>query len=368
MVFYFMKQSTSFSPSIQKPVRIWLLLGLVMVLGQIFIGGVTRLTDSGLSITEWEVVSGVLPPLNATQWDDAFKAYKVAASRQHEVLHATMSLQEFKWIYFWEYFHRLWARCMGLVFIIPFLWFLIKKWIPRWLTRRLGWVIILAAAQATMGWIMVKSGLNDDTRTWVSAYKLVYHLSLATILLGILYNTYLHAQYGSQPSDLARIKEDKIFHVSGGLLLLQIVLGGFMAGMRAGLIHNVWPVAIDIQGFLHLFSYDTANWTDYEANIAVKAWVQVAHRSTAIILVVVFIFLAKRYYKKYTRSVRALCVFLGIQYGLGVLTLIYAIGSIPLLYGSLHQLVAMGLVMSLLHLHYSMHIFHASQNSDVLSE
>ena len=115
MVFYCMKQSMTFSPSIQKPVRIWLLLGLVMVLGQIFIGGITRLTDSGLSITEWEVVSGVLPPLNATQWDEAFSAYKVAASRQHEVLHATMSLAEFKWIYFWEYFHRLWARCMGLV-------------------------------------------------------------------------------------------------------------------------------------------------------------------------------------------------------------------------------------------------------------
>ena len=90
---------------------------------------------------------------------------------------------------------------MGLVFIIPFVWFFIKGWIPGWLSRRLGWVILLAAAQATMGWIMVKSGLNDDTRTWVSAYKLVYHLSLATILLGILYNTYLHAQYGSQPKD-----------------------------------------------------------------------------------------------------------------------------------------------------------------------
>ena len=118
-----------------------------------------RLTDSGLSITEWEVVSGVLPPLNATQWDEAFSAYKVAASRQHEVLHATMSLAEFKWIYFWEYFHRLWARCMGLVFIIPFIWFLIKGWIPGWLSRRLGWVILLAAAQATMGWIMVKVDL-----------------------------------------------------------------------------------------------------------------------------------------------------------------------------------------------------------------
>ena len=109
-----------FTPSVAKPVRIWLLIGLVMVLGQILIGGVTRLTDSGLSITEWEVVSGVLHPLNATQWNEAFNAYKIAASRQHEVLHATMSLEEFKWIYFWEYFHRLWARGMGLIFVIPF--------------------------------------------------------------------------------------------------------------------------------------------------------------------------------------------------------------------------------------------------------
>lgn len=361
MVFYCMKQSMTFSPSIQKPVRIWLLLGLVMVLGQIFIGGITRLTDSGLSITEWEVVSGVLPPLNATQWDEAFSAYKVAASRQHEVLHATMSLAEFKWIYFWEYFHRLWARCMGLVFIIPFIWFLIKGWIPGWLSRRLGWVILLAAAQATMGWIMVKSGLNDDTRTWVSAYKLVYHLSLATILLGILYNTYLHAQYGSQPKDFGRMKNDKVFYLSGGLLLTQIVLGGFMAGMRAGLIHNVWPLVLDFEGFFQLFSYDAANWTNYEANIAVKAWVQLAHRSTAILLVIVLVYLAKRYAKDHSSSVKALTLFLGIQYVLGVLTLVYAVGSIPLLYGSLHQLVAMGLVVCFLHLHYAVRLMHHSR-------
>ena len=350
-----------FTPSVAKPVRIWLLIGLVMVLGQILIGGVTRLTDSGLSITEWEVVSGVLPPLNATQWNEAFNAYKIAASRQHEVLHATMSLEEFKWIYFWEYFHRLWARGMGLIFVIPFLWFLRKGWIPSWLGRRLGWVILLATAQATMGWIMVKSGLNDDTRTWVSAYKLVYHLSLATILLGILYNTYLHAQYGSQPNDFGRIKDDKIFYISGGLLLTQIVLGGFMAGMRAGLIHNVWPIVADIQGFLDKFSVDAVDLKDYEGNVSVKAWVQLAHRSTAILLVIVLIYLAKRYIKDHSLSVKALGVFLGIQYGLGVLTLVYATGSIPLLYGSLHQLVAMGLVMCFLHLHYAVRLMHHSQ-------
>ena len=134
-----------------------------------------------------------------------------------------------------------------------------------------------------------------------------------------------------------------------------------MAGMRAGLIHNVWPVVLDLQGFFQLFSYDAANWTNYEANIAVKAWVQEAHRSTAILLVVVLIYLAKCYVKDYSSSVKALSVFLVIQYGLGVLTLVYAVGSIPLLYGSLHQLVAMGLVMCFLHLHYAVRLTHHFQ-------
>ena len=118
--------------------------------------------------------------------------------------------------------------------------------------------------------------------------------------------------------------------------------------------------SIGLRGFAQLFSYDV-NWTNYEANIAVKAWVQAAHRSTAILLVFVFIYLAKRFFNDHSPSVKALTIFLGIQYALGVLTLIYAVGSIPLLYGSLHQLVAMGLVMCFLHLHYAVRYKHHSQ-------
>ena len=174
----------------KKVVQVWLLIGVIMVFVQIVVGGITRLTDSGLSITEWAVIQGTIPPLNEAEWTAAFEQYKTAAKKQFESLHANMSLSEFKIIFFWEYIHRLWARLMGLVFLFPFLYFLWKKYLPKWLVKRLGVVIALAALEALMGWIMVKSGLNEDTRTWVSAYKLVAHLSIATILLGYLFWTW----------------------------------------------------------------------------------------------------------------------------------------------------------------------------------
>jgi len=176
---------------VRRVVRWWLVVGLVMVFFQVFIGGVTRLTDSGLSITEWAVIQGTLPPLNAGEWDVAFEKYKVSAKRQYESLHGDMTMSEFKVIFFWEYFHRLWARLMGFVFIIPFFYFLYKKWMPGWLLKRLGVVILLASAAATFGWIMVASGLNEDNRTWVSAYKLMTHLGIATVLFGYLFWTWL---------------------------------------------------------------------------------------------------------------------------------------------------------------------------------
>ena len=114
-------------PKVKKPVRVWLFIGVFMVFMQVVIGGITRLTDSGLSITEWAIIQGTLPPLNEAAWMEAFEQYKIMAKKQFESLHADMTLSEFKFIYFWEYFHRLWARMMGFVFLFPFLYFLWKR-------------------------------------------------------------------------------------------------------------------------------------------------------------------------------------------------------------------------------------------------
>ena len=202
-----LNNQTSLARPISQPVRIWLFIGVAMVFMQVVIGGITRLTDSGLSITEWAVIQGTIPPLNEVEWVGAFDKYKIAAKKQYETIHAGMTLSEFKVIFFWEYFHRLWARTLGFVFLFPFLFFLLKKQIPNWLLKRLGITVGLAAVVATFGWIMVASGLNTDNRTWVSAYKLVGHLSLATILFAYLtWTWFLARQPKTNDTHLAKFR------------------------------------------------------------------------------------------------------------------------------------------------------------------
>ena len=330
---------------IRPAVRYWLLAGVVMVFFQVLIGGVTRLTDSGLSITEWAIIQGTIPPVNEAQWQKAFDAYKVAARKQYETLHADMTLQEFKVIYFWEYIHRLWARLMGMVFLIPFLFFWYKKWIPSWMMRSLGLVILLAGLAATFGWIMVASGLNNDSRTWVSAYKLIIHLLIATVLFGVLFWTWLQA-HGRPAEHPLGINIRRWGWWIASFTVLQIALGGLMAGMRAGLIHPHFPVFIQWEAFLNALtmkgSASMDSWIDYEPSLAVKAWVQVIHRATAYLLTgLVIVFLLKlRKWKPGPLISKAAMLLLGVlslQFLLGVLTVINCIGRVPVLYGVLHQ-------------------------------
>ena len=379
-----MKESEKLAGPLQpyRSVRIWLLVGLVMVFFQVMIGGITRLTDSGLSITEWEVIRGTLPPLNAEQWQTAFELYKVEARQQFESLHADMTLSEFKWIYFWEYFHRLWARSMGFVFIIPFVYFLWKRrgfksdqfdaaertrrarWMPSWLVKSLGWVILLAAMEATMGWIMVASGLNEDNRTWVSAYKLIAHLGIATILFGYLFYTWLRAHQPTT-SDGHLPKKYRYAWILLGLLGVQILFGGLMAGMRAGLIHPSWPMWVEgdrlwnALGNTQLTADEIVN---YEASLAVKAWVQVIHRVMAWLLAILMVGFGLNL-RKWNTSVRLIragwCLFalVLIQFSLGVMTVVNSYGSIPLGYGVAHQLTALVLLLATIYTIYQLRPF-----------
>ena len=165
-----------------RAVRIWILTGLVMVFFQIFIGGVTRLTGSGLSITRWEVVTGAIPPLSQADWEEAFNLYQ--QTPQYHKINKGMTLGEFKFIYFWEYFHRLWARLMFFVFVFPFAWFWWRGMLSPLLRRRLWVVVLLAGLEGFFGWIMVASGLTK--RPWVNAYNLTLHLSMGIIIFGYL--------------------------------------------------------------------------------------------------------------------------------------------------------------------------------------
>lgn len=365
-------RSTMSISRIKRPVRIWLFIGVVMVFFQVVIGGVTRLTDSGLSITEWAVIQGTLPPLNQAEWVEAFELYKVAAKKQFETLHADMTLSEFKVIFFWEYFHRLWARLMGFVFIIPFFYFLFKErqakrknstarggWMPSWMTRRLGVVIGLAALAATFGWIMVASGLNEDNRTWVSAYKLVTHLSIATILFGYLFWTWLRAhQPVATDGHLQSLK--RFAWGFTALLFIQIAFGGLMAGMRAGLIHPHFPFFVQGEILLNTINSSAATASDivnYESSAAIKGWVQILHRATAwALLIGGFLYVRKALRMNISSKLRVanilLIIVLITQFLLGVLTVINSIGSIPLFYGAAHQAVALILLVVMLYNNY----------------
>ena len=340
--------------------QVWLLIGVVMVLVQIIIGGVTRLTDSGLSITEWAVIQGTLPPMDEAEWLHAFDLYKTAAKRQYKALHADMTLSEFKVIFFWEYFHRLWARLMGFVFLFPFIYFLLKKWIPKWLVCRLGIVILLASMAAVFGWVMVASGLNNDDRTWVSAYKLVVHLGIATALFGYLFWTWLMAvQPNRADGHLSKLK--KLGWAIAGVLFLQIIFGGLMAGMRAGLIHPYSSVFVEGGRFWKALTATQAlgmeQIVDYEPNSAVKALVQLLHRSTAWILTAMIAFFFIQV-KKCNISDRLqvgsnmLVGMLIIQFLLGISTIINSVGKIPVFYGAAHQAGALLLLICLLFVNY----------------
>lgn len=355
-----MKNSGIAAKEISKPVRIWLMAGIVMVFFQVIIGGVTRLTDSGLSITEWAVIQGTLPPLNEAEWAEAFDKYKIAARKQFETLHADMSLSGFKVIFFWEYAHRLWARLMGFVFLFPFLWFLFRKKLPAWLLRRLGVVIGLATLAAVMGWIMVASGLNTDDRTWVSAYKLILHLGIAAALFGYLFWTWLRA---SQPSasDGHLTSLRSLGWGIAFVLFVQIIFGGLMAGMRAGVIHPYFPVFVEGERFWNMLMAETSGGVsqivDYEPSQFVKAVVQLLHRATAWILsgLIIFFFIKMKKMKisdKLKTGGNLLVGMLVLQFFLGIFTVINSVGRIPLFWGVVHQAGALLLLATVLYVNY----------------
>ncbi len=339
---------------VAKPVRAWLFIGVVMVFFQVVIGGVTRLTDSGLSITEWAVIQGTLPPFSEAEWQVSFDKYKVAAKKQYESLHADMTLSEFKVIFFWEYAHRLWARLMGFVFLFPFLWFLVKKQMPGWLLKRLGLVILLASLAAVFGWIMVASGLNNDNRTWVSAYKLVVHLGIATTLFGYLFWTWLMAS-SDQPRDADCPKLKKLGWAIAFVLFVQIAFGGLMAGMRAALIHPYFPVFVEWGRFWPALAEaaGTGQIMDYEPSRSIKAIVQLLHRGTAWVLAALIILFCTWVWKmsvssKLSKMSNLMLGVLFVQFLLGVFTVINSVGRVPLALGALHQAMALVLLAAVL--------------------
>ena len=324
---------------VSKWVKFWLYIGLIMLMGQIVIGGITRLTGSGLSITKWEIVTGTLPPSNGSAWEAEFDLYK--ETPQYSKINNGMSLKEFKFIYFWEYFHRLWARTMGFIFLIPFIFFVARRMLPKDLIRRLGLVVFLAALAASFGWIMVASGLVD--RPWVNAYKLTIHLAIGISVFLALYWAILHVEIPKM-----RIIEKKtrsMAKVLVSLLVVQILLGGLMSGMKAGLFYPTWP---DMNGELFpQVLFNSSHWNvesiiNYDTNPFMSALVQLFHRSVAYLSYAYGLFFGIKLIKRNLGAYSSipsvfLIILLNVQVGLGIITLLLSKGSVPVLYGVMHQ-------------------------------
>lgn len=345
-----------------KLIKYWLLIGVFMIFIQILIGGVTRLTGSGLSITKWEIVTGTIPPLNKETWLEEFKLYK--ETPQYKMINEGMDLKAFKFIYFWEYFHRLWARIMGLVFIIPFVYFFFKGYLSYVLIKRLLLVFLLAAAVASFGWIMVASGLVD--RPWVNAYKLATHLTLAVITLVYLFWVYLNENL-SIKIQVDKLLFNRILLPLGFLLFVQLFLGGIMSGVKAALVYPTWP---DLHGeYFPSVLFVESNWSlinfvNYDKGIFFPALVQFLHRMNGyLIFILGLIFLINIFKNSGYKALRAKAsiwmVVLFLQIGLGILVLINSIGIIPVGLGVMHQ--ALGILLILI---FSSIYFSVSRNNE----
>jgi cytochrome c oxidase assembly protein subunit 15 len=220
-----------------RSVAVWLLCCCGMIFMMVVIGGITRLTLSGLSITEWQPVAGIVPPLSAAAWAAEFEKYRHIP--QYKLLNAGMSLDEFKTIYLWEYVHRVWGRLIGFVYLLPFLYFLARRQILRRLVAPLAGIFTLGALQGALGWYMVESGLAD--RVEVSQYRLVAHLALALaiyaltlwIALGLL---------AERPREAVVAGWQRGAEAVIGLVALTAAAGGFVAGLNAGLVYNTFPL------------------------------------------------------------------------------------------------------------------------------
>ncbi len=352
-------------------VKVWLLLGVFMVFFQVIIGGITRLTDSGLSITEWAVIQGTIPPLNAEEWETARLAYMQRAIGQvnmkwpESIYPEGIPIQEFKLIFFWEFFHRLWARSMGFVFLIPFLIFWRKKMLSPVLRKQLGLVVGLAAIVALFGWIMVKSGLDTPEYAWVNGYKLTIHLSLAAWLLAYLWWITLGVVQPCTSDNHNRRLRKFAWRITV-IIALQIVLGGLMAGTKAGLFFNHLPhmqLANDgswiwiAEVLKEQGQWSFANMRDYNTNTFAAALIQLFHRGTAYLLcflIPVFYFNVRRIHQ--SKALKWGAIFLMFvlmgQVTLGILTLLLAVGQIPLFWGGLHQAGGLFLLLAMLFVNY----------------
>jgi len=317
-----------------KAVVYWLLTGCLLIFIMVLVGGITRLTGSGLSISDYKLITGTLPPLNQGQWEEAFELYKQYP--EYQLLNNHFGLEDFKKIYFWEWLHRLLGRLLGLVFLIPFVYFLIRKKLDPATTKKAVILLFLGAFQGFLGWYMVKSGLVD--RPDVSHYRLAAHLVAAFVTFAYCLWVALDLIYHQKKAVDKKMRN--LIRAGMAVLLLQIIWGAFVAGLDAGHIHNHWPLMSEGK-LVHqtvLIEQQPVIKNFYEG----RSGVQFIHRYLAYIVVGFILWIWIRSRKVATdpvqeKGLKSLVFLVFLQFLLGVFTLVLAV---PLWLGVVHQIGA----------------------------
>ncbi len=323
-----------------KLIRLWLITMFLLIIIIIIVGGLTRLTDSGLSITEWELFTGILPPFSMEKWNYYFNEYKKIP--EFKSINYKMTIDEFKIIYYWEYIHRLIARLIGLFAILPLIYIYLKYKSKLIKDLKYFFIFGLVCFQGFLGWFMVKSGLINNTD--VSHYRLAIHLSVALIVLSI---TFWFILENIKIKKFINRIDNKFLLFFFILILFQVILGAFLAGLNGGLLYNSWP---DMNGN---FLPDDINKGDLYSSevLGNPSIIQFYHRLSAYIIIIFLIFLNLLTYKK-KLDLRPILIFnfaVCLQVILGILTLIT---GVKIYYASLHQLGSVFVLTSFLYIYY----------------
>ena len=326
--------------NLNQQFKIWLLVLLSMIILIILIGGLTRLTDSGLSITTWELFVGFLPPLTNDKWKDYFDLYKTIPEYNEQNSH--MSLSEFKVIFWWEWGHRQLGRLIGLTVLLPLIYFTLKNGL--WVIKKYVIIFLLVCLQGFFGWYMVSSGLVD--RIDVSHYRLSIHLVTAFLILSIIFWKLLRLTQIRINNISFDLRLFKFFFI---LLFIQLIIGAFVSGMDAGMLYNTWPLMGS--------SYfpDDSKFTEF-LNINFfdnPSIVQFVHRNLAYLIVIIYIYLLILVFRDTNKIFRKPIIIIGIsiflQVILGVVTLL---SGVKIIYASLHQINSILVILSSLYFLY----------------
>ena len=322
----------------------WLIASFILVFFIIIIGGLTRLTDSGLSITEWELFSGILPPLNDLTWALYFEKYKLIP--QYQILNYDMTLNEFKVIYYWEYFHRILARAIGIFFLVPLVYFYLSNKINYKYIKICFFIFSLIIFQGIIGWFMVKSGLINDVT--VSHYRLSLHLSTAIIIISTIYWVIINVIKKTNKNFFVFSNKNSPYIILIFLIFIQIIMGAFVSGLDAGKIYQTWPLMnnsifpndFTINNFKNLLEFND------------RSLVQFYHRKLAYIILIYTIFFSIFVYKNKSLDFRLMITFIFfilLQAVLGIFTLLT---NLNIYLASAHQISAVLLTLSAINLYY----------------